>query len=36
MILFRRVPRADRLRPILNHSHSTLKRFYAEEVFEES
>src|SRR5690349_19684083 len=23
MILFRRVPRSDRLRPILNHSHST-------------
>src|SRR5262249_26878009 len=36
MILFRRVPRSDRLRPISNHSHSTLKGLYAEEVFEES
>jgi hypothetical protein len=36
MILFRRVPRSDRLRPISNHSTSKQKEFYDQEVVKES
>jgi hypothetical protein len=36
MILFRRVPRSDRLRPISNHSTSKQEEFYDQEVVKES